>query len=193
MDLKRINTADIVRIALFVALIAVGAFIQIPLFIVPVTLQYTMVNLSALTLKKGHGTIAVIIYILLGLIGLPVFASGSGPGYIFRFGFGYLLGFIGLTMVVSFVYNKLEAKTKWAGLIATIAGWITLYAIALPYCYFLANFVMMAPKTVTELLQAFFVVFIPGDIFSMCVSVIVVKQLSVFLRRKAVVAPGRGE
>ena len=76
--------------AMFVALIAVGAFIKVPIPVVPFTLQYLFTMLAGLLLGGKKGSLAVGIYILLGLIGLPIFAQGGGIGYIFQPSFGYI-------------------------------------------------------------------------------------------------------
>ena len=78
------KTKDLTLCALFVALIAAGAFIKIPVPVVPFTLQTLFTMLAGLLLGAKRGCTAVCIYIILGLMGLPIFASGGGPGYIFQ-------------------------------------------------------------------------------------------------------------
>ncbi len=68
--------------ALFVALIAVGAFIRVPLPNCPFTLQILFTTLAGIVLGSRLGAASVGIYIVLGLIGVPIFTSGGGPGYI---------------------------------------------------------------------------------------------------------------
>lgn len=82
---------QITYIALFSSLIAIGAFIKIPVGNVPFTLQPLFVMLSALVLDKKSAIYSVLIYIIIGLIGIPIFARGGGIGYIFQPTFGYLL------------------------------------------------------------------------------------------------------
>ena len=91
--LKRMKTKDLVLCAMFVALIAVGAFIKVPVPVVPFTLQFLFTMLAGLLLGPGNGALAVVIYIVLGLAGLPIFTQGGGPGYIFQPSFGYIIGF----------------------------------------------------------------------------------------------------
>ena len=68
------KTRNMVMCAMFVALIAAGAFIKIPIPAVPFTLQYLFTMLSGLLLGGKRGCLSVCIYILLGLAGLPIFA-----------------------------------------------------------------------------------------------------------------------
>ena len=89
---------------LFAALIAVGAFIKVTLPTEPIpmhfTLQWFFVLLAGLMLNKRLAGVSVGVYLLIGLAGVPVFASGGGPSYLLRPGFGYLLGFADRKSVV---------------------------------------------------------------------------------------------
>ena len=106
--LKHMKTKDLVLCAMFVALIAVGAFIKIPVPVVPFTLQFLFTMLAGLLLGPVNGALAVVVYIVLGLIGLPIFTQGGGPGYIFQPSFGYIIGFA----VAAYVNGKIaNAKT----------------------------------------------------------------------------------
>ena len=86
------KTKDLVLCAMFVALIAVGAFIKVPVPVVPFTLQLLFTMLAGLLLGPANGALAVVVYIVLGLVGLPIFTQGGGPGYIFQPSFGYIIG-----------------------------------------------------------------------------------------------------
>lgn len=87
------RTRSMVYCALFTALIAVGAFIRVPVPVVPFTLQYLFTMLAGLLLGSKRGAVSVAVYVLLGLAGLPIFTEGGGLGYIFKPSFGYLAGF----------------------------------------------------------------------------------------------------
>ena len=88
------STRDLVLIPLFAALFSIGAFIKIPIGLVPASLQTIFVLLAGMLLGARRGALAVLLYLLLGLIGLPVFTAGGGPGYILHPTFGYLLGML---------------------------------------------------------------------------------------------------
>ena len=75
---------EMVLCALFVALIAAGAFIKIPVPVVPFTLQYLFTMLAGLLLGGRWGLVSVGVYIILGLAGLPGFAQRGGIGYLFQ-------------------------------------------------------------------------------------------------------------
>jgi biotin transport system substrate-specific component len=71
--------------AMFGAITAIGAYIVIPLPLVPITLQTFFVSLAAALLGGTLGALSQVIYVLIGVLGLPVFAGGKG-------GFGVLMG-----------------------------------------------------------------------------------------------------
>ena len=74
----KISAKDLTLVALFSALIAVGAFIKIPFLLVPITLQTLFIVLSALVLERKLAVLSVIVYIMIGLVGFPIFANGGG-------------------------------------------------------------------------------------------------------------------
>lgn len=90
----KIRTVDLILCALFAALIAVGAFIKIPIPGVPFTLQVLFTTLAGLLLGSRMGAVSVAIYIILGLAGVPIFTGGGGIGYVVYPTFGYLIGFL---------------------------------------------------------------------------------------------------
>ena len=71
------NTENLVRMALFAALIAVGAFIRIPVPVCPFTLQFLFTMLAGLLLGGKYGALSVLVYLCVGLLGLPVFAMAA--------------------------------------------------------------------------------------------------------------------
>ena len=103
---------NMILCALFAALIAVGAFIKIPVPVVPFTLQYLFTMLSGLMLGSKWGLAAVGIYIALGLAGLPVFAQGGGIGYVLQPSFGYIIGFALGAFVTGLIAQK-SAGPVW--------------------------------------------------------------------------------
>lgn len=89
------NVRNLVYVALFIVLITIGAKVVIPIPVCPFTLQLLFTTLAGLVLGPVYGGISVLCYIVLGLIGVPVFATGGGFGYVLQPTFGYLAGFCG--------------------------------------------------------------------------------------------------
>ena len=82
--MAREKTRNLILCSLFAALIAVGAFIRIPIPVVPFTLQILFTTLAGLLLGSRLGATSVCIYIALGLLGLPIFAEGGGFAYVLK-------------------------------------------------------------------------------------------------------------
>ena len=78
------RSRDMALVALFAALTAVGAFIRIPVPVVPFTLQFLFTNLAGLLLDAKRGAAAAGVYMAAGLIGVPVFTQGGGPWYVMK-------------------------------------------------------------------------------------------------------------
>jgi biotin transport system substrate-specific component len=92
---KKMSVRGVVLSAMFAALTAAGAFIAIPIGPVPITVQTLFVHLSGALLGSRLGALAQFIYLLVGVIGLPVFArGGSGLGHLLGPTGGYVIGFI---------------------------------------------------------------------------------------------------
>ena len=119
---------DIVLISLFSAIIVVCSFITIPA-VVPFTLQTFAVFLCLNILGAKKGIISILIYIFLGVVGLPVFSGfNGGIGALLNVTGGYIIGFIfsALTFwLVTSVFNK--KPKKLINLIASFMGLIVCY------------------------------------------------------------------
>ncbi len=126
--------------SMFGALTAIGAFIVIPLQPIPFTLQ-TFFTAIAGTLLGGYaGAMSQVVYVLLGCIGLPVFAGGkAGLGVLFGPTGGYLIGFI----VGAYVIGRIMEARKQAGLMYTamaiLAGNVVIYTLGTLQLAFIAQ------------------------------------------------------
>ena len=90
----RQNTKLLARTALLSALTAVGAFIKIPLGVSSVTLQFFFTAMAGCLLPPLWSAASQGVYVLLGLVGLPIFTMGGGFSYVLQPTFGFLLGLI---------------------------------------------------------------------------------------------------
>ena len=134
----RNSARDLAQIAVFAALIAAltlpGA---IPIGIgVPITLQTLGVMLAGAILGARKGALAVTVYVVLGLAGLPILAGGAGGlGVLVGPTGGYLLGFIPGAFVIGWLAERLTPRLKfWTLLIATVTGGIiAVYLVGIPW------------------------------------------------------------
>ncbi|MGE7675042.1 biotin transporter BioY [Lysinibacillus sp. NPDC094403] len=137
---KRQSTLSLVMIAMFAALTAIGAFIKIPLPVVPFTLQIVFVFLAGCLLGSRNGFQSQLVYIGVGLVGLPVFTQGGGITYVLQPTFGFLIGFALAALVIGFMIERVDAPTRKHFISANIVGLIIIYAVAVPYLYVSLNF-----------------------------------------------------
>lgn len=164
----RPSTKNLVLCGMFTALTAVGAFIQVPVpYMDYFTLQFFFVLLAGLVLGGRKGALAVGCYVLLGLLGLPIFAAGGGIGYVLRPSFGYLLGFVAAAGVTGTLGRRL--KTGPGNLFAAcLAGFAVTYAIGIVYKYMILNFYADTPATWAVVFLSCFPLDLPGDLI-LCV------------------------
>ncbi len=172
--------------ALFAALIAVGAFLRIPVPVVPFTLQCLFTNLAGLLLGKRYGPIAVGVYIVLGLIGLPVFTGGGGIGYVLQPTFGYILGFAGGAWLGGLIVEKSKTRGFKTMLLAGLANLAVVYAAGVVYYYCIANFYLQSPIGIAALLWSGVVLCLPGDLTLCVLAALLSKRLYPLLHRTAV-------
>lgn len=124
---RRLKTIDIVYIGLFAAIMAVCSWISIPLT-VPITLQTFGVCCAVGLLGLKRGTLAVIVYIALGLIGVPVFSEfTSGIGILAGTTGGYIIGFIFTALIVGLMTKFLGDKL-WVYVVSMVLGIVVCYA-----------------------------------------------------------------
>ncbi len=162
------KTTSLLLCALFTALISVSAFIRIPTPLVPITLQSGAVLLAGILLGPKYGSISALIYVLLGLLGVPVFTMGGGLGYIFQPTFGYLIGFVlGAYFTGALVWRKNYVDGKWFFL-AALAGLLAIYFIGTAYCYWISVFVLGTEIAFWPLFVSCAIIPLPGDI-ALCI------------------------
>ena len=124
---KKIKAFDIVITALMAALIAVCSFIAIPVGAVPVTLQTFAVFACAGILGRNRGTISILVYILLGMVGLPVFSGfQSGLSVLAGPTGGYIIGFLPAVFVSGLIMQKTDRKILFT-VASFLAGLIICY------------------------------------------------------------------
>ena len=160
----KISTREMILTALFAAMTAIGAFISIPVGPAPITMQLLFTVMAGIFLGSKLGALSQILYIVMGLIGLPVFAGGTGGfQYIFSPTFGYLLGFIAAAYLVGLILEK-DAKPSFLKILGTcLLGTLVIYAIGYPYLYFVLAKVNGVAVTMGGLLRPAVLIFLPGD------------------------------
>ncbi|WP_269940050.1 biotin transporter BioY [Arthrobacter sp. HY1533] len=172
---KRWGAMDLSLIAVFAALMAASIAvpgINVGALGVPITLQTLVVCLCGLVLGFGRGTAAVGLYILLGLVGLPIFSGfRAGPAVLASPSAGYIIGFIFGAAVVGLLAT-LAVRSRWraAALFgAALAGTVVIHISGI--IGFLIKGMGLQAAIAAD------VIFLPGDIIKNVIAVLIALSL----------------
>ncbi len=117
------------------------------------------------------GPISIIVYIYLGLIGMPVLNKGGGIYYVLSPSFGYLIGFIPASYIIGKAIEYMDNKINfWQMMIAMICALFILYSLDVPYIYFISNFYLGKPIRLINAIWYGALLFVPTDLFSASIS-----------------------
>ena len=187
------KTKSLIYCGLFTALIAVGAFIKIPVPVVPFTLQYLFTMMAGLLLGPKLGALSVTFYMLLGLAGLPIFSEGGGIWYIFKPSFGYIIGFIVGAAVTGYIAKQMKKKTIPGYLAANLAGLFFVYALGMIYYYIVCNYVINTPIAVWPLFLYCFILAVPGDIALSILGAVLAKRVKPLIGLEELTIKAKGD
>lgn len=154
------KTKDIVLTALFVALMVVSAKISIPFPFVPLTFQLIVAVASGIFIGPKYGPISIIIYLAMGLVGIPVFAYGGGYTYVFNPIFGYLLSFPLASLVAGLLWKNTANQKAFS----IFAGIFVTYIIGVPYLWMIFTYIKAKPIDFVTTINYGFWPFIVKDI-----------------------------
>ena len=170
-------------IAVFAVIIAICSWITIPFPLVPFTMQTFGVFLTVGTLGGKKGTLSVLVYLLLGIIGVPVFSGfASGIGAILGATGGYLTGFL-LTALVMWLMEKLLGKKTWVLALSMLIGLILCYAFG-TFWFMNVYAKTNGPIGLLGALSACVFPFIIPDIIKIILALTVSKRLSAAIKLK---------
>ncbi len=160
--------------ALFAALIAIGAHIKIPTPLLPLTFQTLFVVLSGLVLGRRYGALSVCVYVVAGVMGLPVFTgSALNPT------FGYIVGFIPGAWLSGYIAERFKpCFMTWT--LGAVAGIAVIYAVGIPYYYVMSKYYIGNEIGAKTLLLYFVLMPIPGDVAKSILAGLIVQRLAVF-------------
>ena len=166
---------DLVLIALFAVIIALCSWLSVPLA-VPFTMQTFGVFLAIGLLGGRRGTLAVLVYLLLGAVGLPVFAGfSSGIGVMLGSTGGYLVGFVFIALVYWLV-TKLLGRHTWSMVFGMVLGLLICYAFGT--IWFMAVYARQTGPVGAGTALAWCVLpFLVPDLMKMALALILAKKL----------------
>ena len=182
---KPAATRDIILCALFAALIAIGAFIRIPIPYVPITFQGFFVLLAGFLLGPKYGSISMLVYIALGLAGLPIFTEGGGVMYVLKPTFGFLVGFAVCALIAGWRVRKLKKLTVGKLFLTGMLAMVPVYLIGVVYFYLNMNRVMQTPIGVWAAIWSCVIMVLPADILRCLLASWLAKRLLPVLKKGA--------
>jgi len=169
-----LKTKGMILCALFAALTGVGGLIAIPLPFtpVPITLQTFFTFLAGAILGKYLGALSQVIYLLLGVVGLPVFAKGSsGIGAILGPTGGYLLGFIPAAFLIGWILERREKAPFGLVFLAMVVGLLGIYIPGVGWLMWVTRLSLVKSLLLGAL------PFLPGDAVKIVVGALIVKKV----------------
>jgi biotin transport system substrate-specific component len=157
------------------ALIALSARIQVPMWPVPMTMQTFAVLVIGMACGARLGAAIVAVYLLEGLVGLPVFASGAGPAYFAGPTGGYLIGFLISAAVVGALAERGWGRAPLMAFAAQMIGTAFIFVLGVGW---LAALIGPDQAIAHGLLP-----FIPGAIVKAALAALLLEGLGRFFRR----------
>ena len=178
---EKLRVIDIAYIALMAAVLAVCAWITVPLPMVAFTLQTMGVFLALVLLGGKRGTLAVLVYILLGAVGVPVFSGfRGGPGALFGTTGGYIFGFI-FTALLYWALTHFFGEKLPVQAIALVLGLFLCYAVGT--AWFLYIYVRdKGPMTLAAALGGCVFPFILPDLVKLALALLLGRRLRPFVK-----------
>lgn len=148
--------------------------------IVPFSILPLVVLLAGLLLGARLGAMVMVIYLAIGLIGVPVFSAPpfGGLAYLVKPTAGFLFGFIGGAFVTGKVVEQFRIKSAVGYIFASIAGLAVIYLIGLPYLYIVLNYYIGKAVSVVAVFKIGFLPFIGFDLIKALITSIIAVQVS---------------
>lgn len=161
---KRIKIHQMTSIGVMTSVICILGPLSIPIGLVPISFTNLAIYIALYVLGMAKGTLSLIIYLLIGFIGLPVFSGfTSGPSKLLGPTGGYLIGFIFMSLIAGFCIDKFS--TKWyLSIIGIIIGTAVCHSFGTVWLAYQTN------MSASAALAAGVIPFIPGDLTKILIS-----------------------
>ena len=168
---QKSNTRQLTLVGVIAAVTCILGPLSLPIGIVPISLTNLVIYFAVYVLGQKRATLSYIVYLFIGLIGLPVFSGFSG-GFTKLFGptGGYLIGFIFMAFISGIFIDKFSSKTYMCFL-GMILGTITTYIFGTAWLAYQAHLTFNAALAVGVL------PFIPGDVVKMVIASFIGPQI----------------
>lgn len=182
-----LSIRDMILVAMFAALTAVGAFIRIPTPIVPFTLQFLFCAYSGVFLGGRKGLYSQLLYIMVGLIGMPIFANGGGPAYVLQPTFGYLLGFALCSYMIGSCVDRWATISFSKILGAVLAGLTAVYVVGVSYLFAIVNLYLGKEMPISKAIAVGFLPYVISDVIMSVIIAYTAMRVLPILRQSGLV------
>jgi biotin transport system substrate-specific component len=172
-----VRTQYITITAMYSAIICMSAFIRIPINPVPLTFQSEAVLITGYVLGPKYGAMATILYTLIGLTGIPVFASGGGPAYIFSPTFGFIIGFTFCALATGYLSKFNPEVSLFKTYIIMIAALPAIYIPGIIWLVISLHWIAPVPHSIVSLLKAGLLIPFAGDIIGTMIAAFVATNI----------------
>lgn len=171
MKTRKLSTKEIALIGLMAAIMCLAAPFSVPIGPVPISLATLVIYFSIYLLGAFCGTLSCLIYLLLGLVGLPVFSGfSSGPEKLLGPTGGYLIGYLLMALIGGIFLDRYRKNIllQFLGLVLGTAA-----------CYILGTawLAQQASLSLRAALWAGVIPFIPGDLIKIVAAMVVAPQI----------------
>lgn len=179
--MKNITIKDLTMMAIMEALLIISSKIAFNIGPIPITLQTFSVFIISMILGAKKSAIVFILYIVMGLIGIPVFSSGGGYTYVLMPSFGFIIGFLFASIIIGSASKSNKFYMKY---ILSLIGLVVINICGSTYMYIIMNYYMELNKDISYILSVGVLPFIAKDFIVAILSCIIYSRIQVALYHK---------
>lgn len=137
--------------------------------------------MAGILLGPNLGALSQALYLILGLLGLPIFASGGGISYVLQPTFGFLLASIPATWAIGHIAERKQPHFQIV--FACAVGLSIVYLIGLPYMALILRFYLHENLSFYQLLLVGLLPFLPGDAIKVVLCAILCPRIQARIQR----------
>ena len=177
--MRKIKIKDLTLISMMLALLIICSKISFNIGPIPITLQTFAVFMISLILGVKKSIIVFLTYIIMGLIGIPVFSQGGGFDYIFNPSFGFIRGFLAASAIIGIRKDLFYVKY-----ITSTIGLIIINLCGVIYMYIIINYYLDLDKSLSYVLSVGVLPFIFKDFISAILACIIYSRIQQAILKK---------
>ncbi len=170
------KTTAMILTALFAVLTAMGTFLRIPMPVGSFTLQVLFTAMAGVLLGRRWGAASQAVYLLLGLMGLPVFTTGGGIQAFLQPTGGFLLAMVPMAWTVGLITEK-KGCGFGAVCLSCCAGLMILYVVGLPWLHIYCTVFLEETWSLSQTLLTGMVIFLPWDLVKILLTAVLCPRL----------------